>query len=512
MIMSSQDQLNKYFSTRRSHDKFQDSEIDEIARLLGHSGHAAVTCPRTYIVLRTINQLGVLESLLREGFGDHWFPIESVRGLPSVLENKVANEILDSQSIIQTDALDFEHGKHLHLKTADNHLFVIGDRLGSGHYGQVNKIVSKISFKEYALKRIRRRAAFGNRSKEAIRDFLAEKNRMKRLNHRHIVSYIGSYTDSKHLGLVMSPVADCDLAVYMQTLCTEGNASKRLTLQSFFGCLANALFYLHSQSIKHKDMKPADVLVRSSTVFITDFGISHDFLDTTSGAAVHTPRYSAPEVAQGGPRNESADIWSLGCVFMEMAAAIHGRDLIWIRNYFSERYTRSELYQGNPEAVESLLHTWGESWSTSEKRVLSWIQSMLKPRRENRPTAFGLLELITSDQNALMFCGICCVSEEFSDSEFSLPEKEHTLQPDVDWKLITNGSKSSIDVDKKAKIPVPRSFGTLALLSFVVVLAAIVVATAVILLPVFGKTTPSSGSLISPISETKADSTIIKRY
>ncbi len=410
--MSSLERLNKYFSARQGHEQFQDSEIDEIAHLLGHSGHPAATCPRTYIVLRTIQQLGVLESLLREGFGDHWFPVETIRGLPSCIENKVANEIVNTQSIIQTDALDFEHGKHLNLMSGD-HLFILGDRLGSGYYGQVNKIVSKISFKEYALKRIRRKAAFGNKSKEAIQDFLAEKDRMKRLTHKHIVSYIGSYTDRRHFGLVMSPVADCDLAVYMKTMCEEANASRRSTLQSFFGCLANALSYLHSQSIKHKDMKPVNVLVRGSNVFITDFGISHDFLDTTSGATVHTPRYSAPEVAQGCPRNETADIWSLGCVFIEMAAALRSWDLHVIRNFFSEFGSGSELYYANPEAVELFLSIWGKSLEISEKRVLSWIHKMLEPRREDRPTATRLVEMITSDEKALMFCGICCMSEIF---------------------------------------------------------------------------------------------------
>ena len=52
----------------------------------------------------------------------------------------------------------------------------------------------------------------------------------------------------------------------------------------------------------HKDIKPKNVLVKGTTVYLTDFGTARIWEDdtgttTTGGAAVFTPRYCAPEVA-----------------------------------------------------------------------------------------------------------------------------------------------------------------------------------------------------------------------
>ncbi|KAF1999478.1 kinase-like protein, partial [Amniculicola lignicola CBS 123094] len=194
--------------------------------------------------------------------------------------------------------------------------FDILSRLGSGGYGQVDKIVSKVSFRQYALKRIRRRTAFGNNSKEAMKSFMSEIQIVKSLKHRHVIRYIGSYTDKTYLGLVMSSID----RLHDQALAAE----MRSTLRTYFGCLAAALTYLHDSLIRHKDIKPQNILVDKGNVLLTDFGLSRDFADdvgsTTSGITPASPRYSPPEVAAYEARNTSADVWSLGCVFFEMVA------------------------------------------------------------------------------------------------------------------------------------------------------------------------------------------------
>ncbi|KAF2822391.1 kinase-like protein [Ophiobolus disseminans] len=424
-------QLSSYFDASQPRDKFEDSDINEIARLLALSGNIARECPRIYIVLRTVGHLEQLDKLLSKGFADEWFPIREARGLPSFLDTRIVNSILQTQNLVETAALHFEHGEHLTLGGGPDHpdLFQIGNRLGSGQYGQVDKIVSRVSFKEYALKRIRRRAAFGNQSMLAITEFRSEKEIMKTFDHEHIVRYIGSYTDSRFLGLVMSPVADCDLTTYMHETCTD--TSKRPTMKTFFGCLASALYYLHAETIKHRDIKPGNILIHGSKVLITDFGLSRDFLDTTSGPTAHTPRYAPPEVAAHGKRNYTGDIWSLGCVFLEIAAALHGHSDAWIRDYFKKHYTKSDHYHANLKATEQLLDEWEDAWDRVEKRPLSWIRCMLQAERTSRPSAARVLELTTSevepDFSATSFCGICCCStDDHTDSVGSPVEDTHT--------------------------------------------------------------------------------------
>ncbi|KAH7359897.1 kinase-like domain-containing protein, partial [Pyrenochaeta sp. MPI-SDFR-AT-0127] len=191
--------------------------------------------------------------------------------------------------------------------------------LGNGGFAQVDRVLSTISFKEYARKRVLRSAAFGGRKKENMAQFIAEIQILKRLQHRHIIELVGSYTDSRYIALVMLPVAEMDLDVYLSI----ATVSKYPELRTFFGCLATALEFLHAQKVRHKDIKPGNILIDRGNVLLADFGLSLDFEDanesiTTGTVNGRTAKYCAPEVAHLEPRNTRSDIWSLGIVFMEM--------------------------------------------------------------------------------------------------------------------------------------------------------------------------------------------------
>jgi serine/threonine protein kinase len=105
----------------------------------------------------------------------------------------------------------------------------------------------------------------------------------------------------------MTPVADCNLAEFYHSVPTSQD---KLSLQrSFFGCLATTLTYLHDSQVRHKDIKPQNILVYKSKVLLTDFGISRDLSDlsrsTTTGDTARTRRYCAPKVDTKTARNTS---------------------------------------------------------------------------------------------------------------------------------------------------------------------------------------------------------------
>ncbi|KAF2655800.1 kinase-like protein, partial [Lophiostoma macrostomum CBS 122681] len=148
---------------------------------------------------------------------------------------------------------------------------------------------------------------------------------------------VGSYTDPRYMSLIMSPVADMDLNKYLQ----QATTSRHDELRTFFGCLATALEYLHENRIRHKDIKPANILVDHGRVLFTDFGLSRDFTDaegSTSMSMVNglTPKYCAPEVAQHEPRNTMSDIWSLGVVFLEIIAVLKGMGIQTMYGFFRQ--------------------------------------------------------------------------------------------------------------------------------------------------------------------------------
>ena len=108
----------------------------------------------------------------------------------------------------------------------------------------------------------------------------------------------------------MAPVGDCNLLEYYSI--ALGDIDKSSLLRSFFGCLANALQYIHSIKVRHRDIKPHNILVKGDRVFLTDFGIALDWEElsrsTTTADSAKTWLYAAPEVAKYEKRNTAAEV------------------------------------------------------------------------------------------------------------------------------------------------------------------------------------------------------------
>jgi len=159
---------------------------------------------------------------------------------------------------------------------------------------------------------------------------------LKRLSHVHIVQLVGTYVQRKHLGILLYPVAICDLHTFFEDIeawskvlaANENRDSSLLARRSLdpdvkarlkalhydfpdgtganwasivysrIGCLVSAIAYLHSQKIRHKDLKPSNILLAESQLWITDFGSATDFSQLSQSATDNergTPRYFAPE-------------------------------------------------------------------------------------------------------------------------------------------------------------------------------------------------------------------------
>src|SRR5204862_7732255 len=56
-------------------DRYSERDIQDISALLRNISPTGSRVPRTYIVLRVIDQLHLLDGLINEGFTDHWFPV-----------------------------------------------------------------------------------------------------------------------------------------------------------------------------------------------------------------------------------------------------------------------------------------------------------------------------------------------------------------------------------------------------------------------------------------------------
>ena len=90
--------------------------------------------------------------------------------------------------------------------------------------------------------------------------------------------------------------------------------------------IVTGLVYLHANKVVHCDLKCANVLVDEAkhVVKLTDFGSAKLFENSFSqndlgGAIRGSLAWMAPEVMTNKGIRRKADIWSLGCLIIEMA-------------------------------------------------------------------------------------------------------------------------------------------------------------------------------------------------
>ena len=167
--------------------------------------------------------------------------------------------------------------------------------------------------------------------KPQLQLFMDELQILRKISHPHTVRLVTSYTDLEVFALVLDPVADKSLRDMLnQASSIPLNLADLTNLRQWFGCLASALVHLHDKNVRHKDIKPSNVLLRNGTVYLCDFGISFDwtgFDPTTEGPSPRTPGYCAPEVLDAKARDTSSDVWSLGRVFCDMLTVLAGKPM-----------------------------------------------------------------------------------------------------------------------------------------------------------------------------------------
>ncbi|KAI9856806.1 MAG: hypothetical protein M1813_008743 [Trichoglossum hirsutum] len=210
--------------------------------------------------------------------------------------------------------------------------------------------------------RLARKSMICNRNL-TLATILHEVEHLQQLRHCHIVQLVGTYLQGRTLAILQYPVADFNLTDFLEYV-AEGNADGgvRASLTLHCGCLVHALDYIHANTIKHMDIKPRNILVKQLVgknneyrFYITDFGISRSFTEQsqTDGPTARTPMYCSPEVYNGDLRGRQADVFSMGCVLLEMWTVWAGQSL--------DSFAEFRSNEGD------------ESYRTNLPRVLQWI-------------------------------------------------------------------------------------------------------------------------------------------
>ena len=229
--------------------------------------------------------------------------------------------------------------------------------------------------------------------------FKEESQTLRRMNHCHIIQIFGSYTQQRDYTILLYPYCEFTLSRFMEENCQAASTDEilkypetlrdRLYLQSFFPCLAQALMYIHTNTTRHADIKPDNILIKQSLddakdcrryhVYIADFGSASTYssVSRTNRFAKSTPKYCAPELApdiedqtKASVWGRAADVFSLGCVFAEMLTVLACKEVVAFDVF------RSEMNRpgGEPLPKQATHETVDESFCKSLPRVYEWLQ------------------------------------------------------------------------------------------------------------------------------------------
>jgi serine/threonine protein kinase len=315
--------------------------------------------------------------------------------------------------------------------------------LGRGTHGTVDRVKCQMNGSVYARKMIHMprvasqhlSARYRGEAFKRIQEIKEEARIIRRLNHKHVVRVIFTYEspneeDRPVFCLILLPVARQDLSdVLLEVDHMEPGPAKNSAIckmQHWAGCLVRAMDYIHVMNVKHKDIKPANVLVENDNVYITDFGIAKEIeVGATSGSSdvAGTLTYRSPETDLNPDgtviikRGRSSDVYSMGCCFLEMATV-----MITDGELDRLRELRRGPYARNPDMVlrwifylTSLLVARKRAIKTEpgEDAVLKHasilpglVFVMLDPNPKARATGRQLVALICAFARSL-FCDAC---------------------------------------------------------------------------------------------------------
>lgn len=233
------------------------------------------------------------------------------------------------------------------------------------------------------------------------------------LQHPHIVPLLAAGEEGRLLWYVMPYIDGESLRAALDR---QGRLPVREVLRILTD-VTEALAFAHGRGVIHRDIKPGNVLMQGSHALVTDFGVAKALTaalprgsGTSTGMAIGTPSYMAPEQLAGDPTaDHRADIYAVGLLGYELLSGQAPFGGLSPRETMAHQLTRTppSLEKSNPDVPSPLARIIARSLEKDPERRYASADEMLRAledvslsgthraRIATRARAWGLGALVT---------------------------------------------------------------------------------------------------------------------
>ncbi|KAF7133635.1 hypothetical protein CNMCM5793_004933 [Aspergillus hiratsukae] len=195
--------------------------------------------------------------------------------------------------------------------------YLILDVLGQGTFGQVVKCQNLKTQEVVAVKVIKNKTAYFNQSMMEVSVLDLLNSKYDKNDDHHLLRLKDTFIHRQHLCLVFELLS---VNLYELIKQNQFRGLSTTLVRVFAQQLLNALSLLNKAHLIHCDLKPENILLKnleSPIIKVIDFGSACDERQTVY-TYIQSRFYRSPEVLLGLPYSSAIDMWSLGCIVVEL--------------------------------------------------------------------------------------------------------------------------------------------------------------------------------------------------
>ncbi|KAJ5096130.1 hypothetical protein NUU61_005486 [Penicillium alfredii] len=195
--------------------------------------------------------------------------------------------------------------------------YLILDVLGQGTFGQVVKCQNLKTGEVVAVKCIKNKTAYFNQSMMEVSVLDLLNSKYDKNDDHHLLRLKDTFIHRQHLCLAFELLS---VNLYELIKQNQFRGLSTTLVRVFAQQLLNALSLLNKAHLIHCDLKPENILLKnleSPIIKVIDFGSACDERQTVY-TYIQSRFYRSPEVLLGLPYSSAIDMWSLGCIVVEL--------------------------------------------------------------------------------------------------------------------------------------------------------------------------------------------------